>query len=344
MTFLEFLISVFAVCLTAFCSGSETAFSAASRLKTFHRLRRHSGGANLTSRILNRPGLYLTTTLVGTNIGMVVVSSISARAGNNLKNELSELLLVVGTALFLLVFAEVIPKQLFLRNSDRIVDRLSPVLLRLRMVLFPFIAIADGISSLLVGDRAVPRLFESREEIRSFLVSSNAPGSDLIDRGLRFGMSTAWHLSKILSTFSSLRVNMTRKVILSELNRKRSAFYLVYESDGETLRGYVRLSEITRQKGPWHLSNLVEALPYFDRKTLLAEVLTDLHRLDAPVGTVLGPTGQAEGIVTFTDVLDELLGETDTIQLSRKPLKIAWNREAVIPVSTRENSVETGLP
>ena len=59
--------------LAAFCSGSETAFSAAGKIQVAARGRK---GARALW-FMEKPSRYLATTLVGTNVGVVLTASIS---------------------------------------------------------------------------------------------------------------------------------------------------------------------------------------------------------------------------------------------------------------------------
>ncbi|MBN1434702.1 DUF21 domain-containing protein [Candidatus Fermentibacterales bacterium] len=323
----DILLVVASIALSAFCSGSETAFSAASRLRAYQRSREGSRGASLALRLLQNPEVFLSTTLVGTNIGVVVASSITATALTDPDRAWTEPVVVLGMAFLILILAEVLPKQTMLIAPDRSVDRLAPLVYFLRFAFFPFVLAAQRLVRLIVGIGSPPRIFESREEIRAFLLSAGGEEGETATRGLELGTATAWFHRRELSAFPSVHTGMPRASLLEECRRAGSGFLLVFESDGRTLRGYVRTVELARQTGMWRLETLVDALPYFDRKQSLASVLYELRRAHAPAGVVLGSTGQPEGIITFSTAVDALLGpSTGVVEASTR--KIDWNRSA----------------
>lgn len=330
MSFPRVVLFLGSLLLTALCSGSETAFSAASRVKAYHRMRNGGRRAAITTRLLGRPDLFLSTTLVGTNVGMVVTSSLVAAAAGDAVRAWVEPAAVVGTALLILVLAEILPKQAVLMASDRVVDRLAPIVVGLRVVLFPFVLSAEWFSRLLVGGGAPPRIFESREEIRSFLASAGGKDGDLATRAIELGTATAWFHGDELSSVPALQVGLGRGRILAEVARNRSDFFLVYEADGRTLRGYVRRAELARQTGRWRLETLVDALPYFDRNEPLTGVLYELGRVSAPAGVVMGPTGQPEGVITLSRAVGALLGEVQVID-RRAGRRFRWLDRAEVP-------------
>ena len=122
-----------------------------------------------------------------------------------------------------------------------------------------------------------------------------------------------------------MQTGLSRGRIRDEVNRIESDFFLVYEADGRTLRGYVKRAEIARQKGRWRLETLVDALPYFDRKEPLASVLYELRRVHAPAGVVLGPTGQPEGVITLSGAVSAILGDAEPID-PPSVRKVRWHQ------------------
>ncbi len=73
------ILFLLAVILATFSSGAETAFSAASRIRALSRLREGRKWARLSLSFIENPRKYLTTTLVGTNVGIVLASIITSR-------------------------------------------------------------------------------------------------------------------------------------------------------------------------------------------------------------------------------------------------------------------------
>ena len=62
--------------LSAFFSGSEIAFVTANRLKTEVRARQSGWVGRIVQEFINDPGTFLTTTLVGNNIALIVYSTL----------------------------------------------------------------------------------------------------------------------------------------------------------------------------------------------------------------------------------------------------------------------------
>jgi len=304
----ELLAFLAASALTAFSSGSETAFSSASRIRALGRAREGRPGARLASRLMSRPGLYLTTTLVGTNVGTVLASSLSARIASDSGMSLAGPMAAVLTSVFLLVAAEVLPKQLAFARRDRVVDALSVPVLALRVILFPLVAAAGAIPRLLLRHRPASRFFESREEVRSLLVGEGRQAGEEAAKVLRLGSTAAGDVSRPFDGYPSIVVGSSHSAALQEVLQSRSEFLLVFERD-HSLLGIVRSAEVLRHRGPWDLAAMTEGLPYFDRRTILGKALRVLKRAGAHAGVVLGPDGQPMGLLDADSIVDAVLGE-----------------------------------
>lgn len=297
-----------ALVLTAICSGTETAFSSAGRIQAWSGKRDGRAWAGLVVRLLESPELFLTTTLVGTNVGTVLASVISISITRTIHVPWSESVTVILTALIILVFAEVIPKQLFFLSRDRIVYPLAPLVQTLRFLFLPLIFLVGFLSRLIVGKRGPSRFIESREEVKSFLISAGNTAGLKASRILDLASATAELYMEDPYSIPSVRLGTERGKVLSEVLRTDSEFLLVWETDGETLLGYVRSSELVRHTGSWNLSSMTEGLPYFELTAVPGRIIFELRRVNAPAGVILGPTGQPEGIVTVDRVLDCILG------------------------------------
>lgn len=305
----EWLLMVASFLLTAFASGSETAFSSASRIRAFARAREGEARASLTVKFMKDPERYLTATLVGTNIGTVLCSNLSARMAEATGLPWVGTVSAVSVGLMILVFAEVVPKHAAFLFRDILVDRLALPLSVMRTVLYPVVFVAGYLPRLLMGRRGSSRFFESREEVRSYLHSEGDESARDADRVLDLGTASVERRMRALDTFPSIPSDITRAEAMRVAFSQKSKFLLVFEPGGKTLAGMVRTSVLLRHEGDWDLSRMTEGMPYFERSTVLGKALYDLRRAGAPAGVVMGPSGQPEGLIDSDIIVDAIIGE-----------------------------------
>ncbi len=302
------LLFLLGLALSILGSGSEIAFSGASRIAAYSRMRRGSSLAAMAVRIMSRPRYFLSTTLVTTNVGNVLASTVGAGIGRSAGGQLAEGLSVALTTVVILVAGEVMPKRLFFATRNRIVDGLSPVLTGLRYLLYPVILAAEGLSGLITGGGGPSRFFESREEVRGMLAASGGVRGEEASRMLEMATDTVYEHMAPLDSAPSITTDQSRASLQRSARESSSPFLLVYEADGRTLVGYVRTHELLRLRGRQDPLSVTDPLPYFRRRTGAARAIFEMERVSSPAGVVMGKTGQPMGLLTVDSMVDAVLG------------------------------------
>lgn len=323
---------IFSIFLSALSSGSETAFSAASRIRAYSRLREGRKWARLTLGFIENPRRYLTTTLVGTNVGNVLASSIVSQHSSGTGAAWLEPASIVLLSLFMLLFAEMIPKQMMLLSRERVVSRLSLPLFLLRILFYPVIIVADTIASLIVGRKVNSRVFESKSEILALLTDSPSDAGTIAERILRMNDIRVVDVMRNLAEPPRVSIGEDTGTAMERLVDTDYPFVLVTERDGRTIRGYADGGSLIGS-GRILDGAGIEGIPYFQHDEDLISVTARLRRSASPVGIVMGRRGQPAGIAVLDDIIDSLLGKTGTASeaVASSERQIEWSdSEAVI--------------
>jgi len=304
----SFLLLLAALVLSFFASGTETAFSTASRIRAYSRLREGRRGAALTLSLLEHPSRFLTTILVANNVANVSAAALTTDFAQRTAPWLAPILVGFIT-LFILIFTEILPKQLLLISRERVVGYLALPLMILRIILLPIIFLTESICHLLLGRKRSPDLFESKAEILALLSGSSEEVGRLAERALMLGSETAADAMRLLEGFPSTRAGATRRSILSRSIDSEFPFLLVRDKDGRTVRGFVDTSTAAGSADILEDESIM-GLPYFDESDDLMSVISGLSMTGAPAGMVIGSDGQPAGIVILDDIVDLLLGKS----------------------------------
>lgn len=137
MTELLFILlgMVVLLLMKGFFSGSEIALVNSDKIKLHHRANQGHKGAKLVLKLFRTPDVLLGTTLVGTNISTVSLTTIGTMMMISHFGENGDLIaFLVFTPLFL-IFGEIVPKSVYQQKSDVI----SPIIvypLKLFSILF----------------------------------------------------------------------------------------------------------------------------------------------------------------------------------------------------------------
>ncbi len=193
------LIMVFFLVLKGFFSGSEIAIVNSDKIKLRHRAKQGDKGAGLVLKMFRTPEMILGTTLVGTNVATVTITTIGTLIFIHLFGDLGDLISVLVLTPILLIFGEIVPKSVFQQKANSIVGYIVYGLRAATYIFYPVVFVFSRIARFaarLVGGGAKKRVFITREELGVLLDMSESPGSkgkvdrNSIRRIIRFADTT----------------------------------------------------------------------------------------------------------------------------------------------------------
>jgi|TARA_B100000315_G_scaffold232217_1_gene244263 CBS domain containing-hemolysin-like protein len=320
----EILLILFFLLLKGFFSGSEIAMVNSDKLKLRHQARIGNHRAALVLKLFKSPDHILGTTLVGTSIATVTISTLGALICIDLFGRSGDLISIVLLTPILLVLGEVVPKSICQQKADEIVSRIVYVLRFFSHLFYPVIFIFSRVARVgtrLAGGGVLPQdLFITREELRVLLDPSEAVSDrSMIDRRrirriIRFADTTV----------GEAMIPLAEVVGFNETRNTAEAVQTVLQ------HGYNRLpvyrGNITNVKGvltlsTWDLMNEeLESEPiadymrpalYLSPRQTIDQALPLLQARQDHLAIVVDEFGSAVGIVTMEDVFEEVVGEID---------------------------------
>ena len=308
--------------LEGFFSGSEIALVHADRLKLHHLAKQGHRGAVQVLKLFRRPEVLLGTTLVGTNISVVSLTTLGTILMINLFGEYGDVLaFLVYTPLFL-VFGEVVPKSVYQQKSDQLAPVIIYPLQFFSWLFYPVVFVfswAARTIARLAGVKMTPmELFVNREQIRSVIEMAEwGANIDVFDRDrimrvISFADSTVAQVMIPIVEMTTLNSEKSTRDAI-RLARQRAHFRLpVYEGEHNRIIGVVSFTMwdlMTPALRDRPLSELVQPVHYVTTLERLDELLPVLQQRHDHLAIVVDEFGTAIGMVTLEDVLKEIAGE-----------------------------------
>ncbi|MGD9169595.1 MAG: hemolysin family protein [Candidatus Thiodiazotropha sp.] len=315
-------IMVALLLMQGFFSGSEIALVNADKFKLRHLANRGHKGAQLVLKMFQKPEVILGTTLVGTNISLVALTTLGTLLMISLFGEYGDIFsFLIYTPLFL-VFGEVVPKSVYQQKADVLAPRIIFLLRVFSYLFYPLVLVFSSIARLavrLIGIKA-PRhnLFITREQVRMVLEGAEqASNIDVFDRdrlirAVRFAGIT---VGEVMIPIAEVIMLSHRQSVASAVHivRKHGYFRLpVYEDEPGKILGVVSL-------GIWELmdpelksrtlSELRKPALYVVENQPIDEIVWELQLREDHMAIVVDEFGSAIGMVTLEDVLEQVLGE-----------------------------------
>lgn len=329
------LLMIVLLLLQGFFSGSEIALVHADKLKLHHLASRGQKGAQLALKLFQKPEVLLGTTLVGTNVSLVSLTTLGTVLIIHYLGEYGDLIaFFVYTPLFL-IFGEVVPKSVYQQKADSLAPLIVYPLRIFTMLFFPVVFVFSRLARLaarLVGVTATHHdVFITREQVRMMLeMAEQAANVDVFDRErlmrvIRFAGTTVGQVMIPVAELAMLSHHQSTAQAM-QLARERGYFRLpVYRDEPGQIIGVVSMSmwdmmdpELARRP----LRELIRPVLYVASQQPVDELLAELQQRDDHMAIVVDEFGSAIGMITLEDIIEEVVGEV---------INVGYNFEGYMP-------------
>lgn len=332
---LTLLVMVVLLLLEGFFSGSEIAMVNADRYRMRYLANQGHKGARLLVKMFQRPEIILGTTLVGTNISLVALTTLGTLLMIRWFGAYGDLIaLIIYTPLFL-IFGEVVPKSVYQQKADLLAPRIIYPIRFFSVIFYPVVFVFSRLARLfvrLIGVKASRQSpFITREQVRMILESAEQAASidvfdrDRLIRAIRFADTT---VGEVMIPIAEVIMLHHRQAMIDAIRvaREHGNFRLpVYDDEPGNIIGVVSLS-IWELMDPGlaqqSLEELRKPVMYVVENQPVDEILGELQHRDDQMAIVVDEFGSATGIITLEDVLERVLGEV---------VNLDFNFEAHVP-------------
>ena len=282
--------------------------------------------AALLLKMFRTPDVILGTTLVGTNVATVTISTLGAILAIEAFGEIGDLIGVLIMTPFLLIFGEIVPKSVFQQKADNVARAIIPILRVFSMIFYPvvfvFSRIARFATRLVGGSSTGHTLFITREEL-SVLLDINDTGTGAtpgkvdrrsIRRVIRFADTTVGQAMIPLADvvgFNEVRTtaDAVQTVLKYGFNRLP-----VYRGNITNVKGVLTLTTwdmldpTTEER---RLSEFIRPPLYLSPQQTIDQTLKLLQAREDHMGIVVDEFGSAIGIITMEDIFEEVVGDIE---------------------------------
>ncbi len=314
--------------LSAFFSIAETSMMALNRYRLGHLVRQGRRGARLVSDLLKQTERLLGTILLGNNVvntalTAIVTSVAISEFGNN---DRTLLLATSGVALLIIVFCEITPKVLGATFPEHVALPAGYVLRPLMRVTAPAVWLINLLARLLLrafgvrpGEDSAMRM--SAEELRTIVLETGA----FMPQKHRSILLNLFDLEKITvddvmiprNRIESLNIATSPEAIREQLATCYHNKLPVHEGDVNRTVGvlHVRRALALLSRDSFEVDELRELLSesYFvPSGTPVFTQLQFFQENRQRLGLVVDEYGEALGLVTLEDIIEEIIGEFTT--------------------------------
>jgi len=277
---------------------------------------------------LKTPDKLFGTTLIGTNISLVIVSSLTVLLLNYLRDRgiirMSDRTGTLLVAFILLIFAEIIPKALYREHSNRLVSKNFETLKFFNFLLSPFTKIVTYINlriSKLFGLKANENLLRVSREDLSFMVSESETSEstteinqkDLLEEALEFGELKAENVMTHRTEIVAFDKDTSIDDVISLSREAGYTRFPVYDDDLDNIIGILIIYDLLRcqNSSDEKASEFIRPALFVPETMTVDALLAEMQSKKRSLAIVVDSYGGTAGMVTIEDIMEELVGEIE---------------------------------
>jgi putative hemolysin len=321
---LTLVLMVVLLVLKGFFSGSEIAMVNADKVKLNALAGKGHKGSRMVLNEFRSPETLLGTTLVGTNIATIVLTTVGTLLMIRLVGQNGEWMAFVVLTPLLLVLGEIVPKSVYQHRSTQIAPRAIYPLRAFRYLFYPLVITFSRIARVAArgfgGGRVEQNVFMTRELIRSVVEMAERTSSvDAFDQGrirrvIRFGDTTAGEVMIPIAEVTAINQTKSSRRAAAMVRNRGYNRLPVYHRNISNIIGITTITtwdmmDPNLLEKP--LENLVKPALYVSPRQTIDQLLPLLRKRDDHMAVVVDEFGSAVGLITMEDIIEEVVGAID---------------------------------
>ena len=313
------IIFIFLLILSAFFSGTETAY--------FHIRKHRKETPEKIKSVLDSPQRLLVSLLTGNTIVNVSIASLAAYITAGFADDYtwskSTLILmeVLVVSVVVLIFGEILPKMIAIKYSKEYALKMYTPLKIMMFILSPISQGFNAITNVVI--KIIPfrkeKIFDSEEELKILAELGEEEGtlqeeeSDMIQSIFDFKEKTVGEIITPRVDIVSLKSDESIDKAMDIIGERQFSKIPIYKDTIDNIKGILYAKDIIPylmgSRPNVNLQNLARQ-PFFVPETKPIDDLMEEFKLrKTSIAIVVDEWGGTEGLVTLEDVVEEVMGE-----------------------------------
>ena len=334
----QIIILIILIALNAFFAASEIAYISLNDAKIEKQAKEGNKKAKQIQKMLKTPSKFLATIQIGITLAGFLSSAfasdtfadILAPMLNNLIpaisigvwRSISIIIITIILSFFTLVFGELVPKRLAMKNYEKISFATIGIIRGISVVTAPFVKlltwVTNGISKIFgVGENEEETVTE--EEIKMMVDQGEEKGTikeeekELINNVFEFNDITVSEIMTHRKDIFAVDINISTEELIEELSKEeyRYSRIPVYDETIDEIKGILYVKDVLKNinKKSFKVKNVVKEAYFISQNRLINEVFKELQKNKKQLAIILDEYGGTAGMVTMEDILEELVGD-----------------------------------
>ncbi|AAC66587.1 hemolysin family protein [Borreliella burgdorferi] len=315
---LELIIILLFIILSAIFSASETAYTSLSIIQIQDIRKKGKSGISVYN-LVQSPSKLITTILIGNNISNIVASTLTTKF---VLEKYGNSALAISTGLItiiVLIFAEILPKQIAILNNEIIALSTSFFLKPLIFIFTPLIYIINKIIKKILNLFKVKTSSQmTKESIKNMLSLAGSLG--ILKNDSRIFMQKMLDIDQVRA--SEIMTHRTGVFSLSSSSKLKDVIKLIKEEGYSRIpiyKGQSReqiigiliakdLIEVNKKDMNKNVSQFIKPAVFVQQNKRIKDILDIMRKKQKIMAIVIDEYGGFSGILTIEDIVEKIFG------------------------------------
>ena len=300
--------------LSSLFSCSETAFLAVSKIKMRTLAEEGNKKAKLVESLLEDQDRLLSAILVGNNLVNIGASSLTTATIMAIFGDGAQTVAIATgiVTLCILIFGEITPKSLATQNADRLVLALAPFIRFICVITKPVVFVLNIITGFII------RLLGGNKEQGPSLTEEEGvlekEEKEMIHNVFEFGETEIKEIMTPRIHVESLPDDCTYDELMKVYHEAQYSRYPIHDESFDEIIGVLNMKDllfIDIDKEHFDVKKYMRGTFVVYEFNQVNDVFASMRKNHATLAIVLDEYGVMSGIVTFEDIVEEIVGEID---------------------------------
>jgi putative hemolysin len=342
----EVTLLVLCVLVASLASATETAMTSIGRLRVRHLVDEGSDAAVVLERLQQDPNRFLSTVLVVNTVALILASFsatlLAVRYMPASLGFLGQLLVSLCLSVFLLIFAEVTPKTIAIRQAERVALLAAGPVDGLASFLRPVLWFITIVARAITGGRAARAPYLTEEELMTLLHVSEEQGvieeeeREMIHGIIQIGDKLVREVMVPRTDIKAVPRGCGLEEVVRVSRDHGHTRLPVYEGDLDHIVGLINVKDLvlslTADRAAFDLDAIMRPTRYTPQSKKVDELLHQMQTEKVHMMIVLDEYGGTAGLVTLEDLLEEIVGEIrdEYDQAEEEPIAVLNDHELLV--------------
>jgi len=314
-----FAILIVLVALSSFFSAAETALTSISKIKLLAMVEEKAKNADKIQKLTSNPSKMLSTILIGNNIVNICASSLATSIAIFYSPTAGVGIATVVMTIVVLIFGEITPKSFATQHAEKLAPMVVNTILFLQFIFTPAIVVLNLITGALLRMLGVKKNEKSptvtEAELKTMVNVSHEEGvleveeRRMINNVFNFGDAQASDVMTPRIRIIALNVESSYDEVMQVFRDEKFSRLPVYTESIDRIVGVLHLKDIIfTDSAEFSVEKLMRKPFYISAQTDVAKLFEQMRQKNNPIAIVLDDYGGTAGLVTFEDLVEEIVG------------------------------------